>query len=111
MLPTAVSVDSVHDLSKVLGNGRTVPKDALNVDWLGAADINAIHWQAHPTRIAVRQELTRATEKCCGTCQVRLWNPMSGAAFLDDVTRTLRKAGLSCNELGAEVGADLRHSH
>jgi hypothetical protein len=58
MLPTAVSINSVHELSEALGNGRTVPMDALKVDWLGAADISAI--QAHPI---VRQELTRATEK------------------------------------------------
>jgi hypothetical protein len=38
--PTAVSRDSVHELSKVLGNGMTVPKDATNVDWLGAADVH-----------------------------------------------------------------------
>jgi hypothetical protein len=76
MLPTAVSMNSVHELSEALGNGRTVPMDALKVDWLGAADINAI--QAHPI---VRQELTRATEKCRGTC-LRLWHAMSGAAFL-----------------------------
>ena len=80
MLPTAVSMNSVHELSKAPGNGRTVPIDALKVDWLKAADITAI--QAHPI---VRQELTRATERCRGTCQVRLWYPRSGAAFLENV--------------------------
>jgi hypothetical protein len=34
MLPTAVSMDTVHELSKALGAGRTVRKDALVVDWL-----------------------------------------------------------------------------
>ena len=80
MLPTIVhtivSTDSVHKLSKELGNGTTVPKGALKVNWLEAGDISAIqarsivqHWQ----------ELTRATststdsEKCRGTSQVRLW--------------------------------------
>ena len=38
--PTAVSRDSVRELSKVLGNGMSVPKDATNVDWLGAADVH-----------------------------------------------------------------------
>ena len=80
-------MNSEHELSKALGNRRTVPIDALKVDWLGATDISAI--QAHPI---VRQELTCATEKCRDTCQVRLWYPMSGAAFLENVTRTLRKA-------------------
>jgi hypothetical protein len=49
--------------------------------------INAI--QAHPI---VRQELTRDAGKCRGTCQVRLWYTKWGAAFLENVTRTLRKA-------------------
>ena len=38
--PTAVSRDSVRELSKVLGNGMSVPKDVTNVDWLGAADVH-----------------------------------------------------------------------
>ncbi len=67
-----------------------MPKEALKVDWLGAAEISAI--QARPI---VQQEPIRAQaiEKCRGTCHVRLWYPISGAAaFLENVTRTLRKS-------------------
>jgi hypothetical protein len=71
----------------------------MKVDWLGAADINAI--QAHPI---VRQERIRATEKCRGKCQVRQRTQRRGGFPRERNPR----APESCNVLGAEVGADLR---
>jgi hypothetical protein len=41
----------------------------------------------------IQQERTRANEKCRGSCQVRLWYPMSGGGGGGlNVTRTLQKS-------------------
>ena len=42
MLPAAVSMARAHELSKALGDDRTVDKDAISADWLNTGDIASI---------------------------------------------------------------------